>query len=139
MRTSIEALAAVFGGTQSLHTNSFDEAIALPTDFSARIARNTQIIIQEENPSRQRSRPMGGLVSYGKTDHRTGRRGLGADSRKSKRLGGMAKAIEDGLPKLRIEEVRRPQSRRASIRGEDNIVGVNKYRLTDKVPFATRE
>ena len=85
VRTTIEAMAAVFGGTQSLHTNAFDEAIALPTEFSARIARNTQLIIQEETHICNVDRSLGRLLHDGEADPGHGRQGLGASSRKSRR------------------------------------------------------
>lgn len=129
VRTTIEAMAAVFGGTQSLHTNSFDEAIALPTEFSARIARNTQLILQEETGIRQVVDPWGGsYMMESLTDELTNRaRELIAEVEAE---GGMAKAIEAGLPKLRIEESATNKQARID-RGEDVIVGVNKYRLAE--------
>ncbi|WP_161883282.1 methylmalonyl-CoA mutase [Deinococcus alpinitundrae] len=125
VRTAVEALAAVFGGTQSLHTNSFDEAIGLPTDFSARIARNTQLIIQEESGIPKVVDPWGGsyLMERLTAD-------LAAEVRKLiaevEELGGMTKAVASGLPKLRIEESAARKQGRID-RGEDVIVGVNKY------------
>lgn len=129
VRTTIEAMAAVFGGTQSLHTNSFDEAIALPTEFSARIARNTQLILQEETGIRQVVDPWGGsYMMETLTDELASRaRELIAEVEAE---GGMAKAIEAGLPKLRIEESATNKQARID-RGEDVIVGVNKYRLAE--------
>ena len=129
VRTTIEAMAAVFGGTQSLHTNSFDEAIALPTEFSARIARNTQLILQEETGIRQVVDPWGGsYMMESLTNELAARaRELIAEVEKE---GGMAKAIEAGLPKLRIEESATNKQARID-RGEDIIVGVNKYILPD--------
>jgi len=129
VRTTIEAMAAVFGGTQSLHTNSFDEAIALPTEFSARIARNTQLILQEETGIRQVVDPWGGsYMMESLTDELATRaRELIAEVEAE---GGMAKAIEAGLPKLRIEESATNKQARID-RGEDVIVGVNKYRLAE--------
>ena len=129
VRTTIEAMAAVFGGTQSLHTNSFDEAIALPTEFSARIARNTQLILQEETGIRQVVDPWGGsYMMESLTDELANRaRELIAEVEAE---GGMAKAIEAGLPKLRIEESATNKQARID-RGEDVIVGVNKYRLAE--------
>ncbi len=132
-RTCIEAAAAAFGGTQSLHTNALDEAIALPTDFSARIARNTQIYLQEETKICKTVDPWAG--SY-YVEHLTA-----AIAEKAwnlilevEELGGMTKAIEAGIPKLRIEEAAaRKQARIDS--GQDIIVGVNKYRLEKEDPL----
>ena len=130
IRTTIEALAAALGGTQSLHTNSFDEAVGLPTDFSARIARNTQIVIQEESQICHVADPLGG--SY-YVEALTGR--IIRDAQKIidevEALGGMAKALESGMPKLRIEEA--AARRQAKIdRGEEVIVGINKFQLADE-------
>jgi methylmalonyl-CoA mutase len=127
IRTTIEALAAVFGGTQSLHTNSFDEAVGLPTDFSARIARNTQIIIQEESQLCHVVDPLGGSYYLeALTD------GIITKAREIisevEELGGMAKAIETGMPKLRIEESAARKQARID-QGLDVIVGVNKYQI----------
>ncbi len=130
IRTTLEALAAVLGGTQSLHTNSFDEAVSLPTDFSARIARNTQLVIQEESHICHVVDPLGG--SY-YVEALTG--DVIREARKVieevEALGGMAKAIETGMPKLRIEEVAARRQARID-QGKDAIVGVNKYRIEDK-------
>jgi len=130
IRTTLEALAAVLGGTQSLHTNSFDEAVSLPTDFSARIARNTQLVIQEESRICHVVDPLGG--SY-YVEALTG--DVIREARKVieevEALGGMAKAIETGMPKLRIEEVAARRQARID-QGKDAIVGVNKYRIEDK-------
>ena len=125
--TPIEAMAAVFGGTQSLHTNSFDEAIALPTEFSARIARNTQLILQEETGIRQVVDPFGGSYLMERLTHDLAERARALIAEVELK-GGMAKAIEAGLPKLRIEESATNKQARID-RGEDVIVGVNKYRL----------
>lgn len=132
-RTCIEAMAAAFGGTQSLHTNALDEAIALPSDFSARIARNTQIFIQKETGITRSVDPWGG--SY-YVEHLT--QDLMGKARKLMKeveeLGGMAKAIEKGLPKLRIEEAAtRKQARIDS--GKDVIVGVNRYQVEEEQDF----
>jgi methylmalonyl-CoA mutase len=126
VRTTIEAMAAVFGGTQSLHTNALDEAIALPSDFAARIARNTQLILQEETGIGQVIDPWGGsyMMESLTTDIANKARELIAEI---DGLGGMAKAIESGIPKLRIEEAAAKKQARID-RGEDVIVGVNKYR-----------
>ncbi|MEE4202447.1 MAG: methylmalonyl-CoA mutase [Halieaceae bacterium] len=125
VRTTIEAMAAVFGGTQSLHTNALDEAIALPSDFAARIARNTQLILQEETGIGQVIDPWGGSYMMEKltSDIADRARELMAEI---DGLGGMAKAIESGVPKLRIEEAAASKQARID-RGEDVIVGVNKY------------
>lgn len=126
-RTTIEAMAAAFGGTQSLHTNALDEAIALPTDFSARIARNTQIYIQEETKITKTVDPWGG--SY-YVEHLTNELVTKAWKliQEVEDLGGMTKAIETGIPKLRIEEAAaRKQAKIDS--NQDIIVGVNKYQL----------
>jgi methylmalonyl-CoA mutase len=125
VRTTIEAMAAVFGGTQSLHTNALDEAIALPTEFSARIARNTQLIIQEETGITQVVDPWGGSYMM---EHLTQDIADKAWEliQEVEDAGGMAKAIETGMPKLRIEEAAAKKQARID-RGEDVIVGVNKY------------
>ena len=136
-RTCIEAMAAVLGGTQSLHTNSFDEAIALPTDFSAKIARDTQIFIQKETDVTRAVDPWAGSFFV---EQRTLELVEKAWSliREVEGLGGMAKAIEEGLPKLRIEEAAaRKQARIDS--GEEKIVGVNIFRVSDNVPFEILE
>lgn len=136
-RTCIEAMAAAFGGTQSLHTNALDEAIALPTDFSARIARNTQILIQEETGITSVVDPWGGsyYVEY-LTDQLVQK--AWALIQEVEELGGMAKAIETGLPKMRIEEAAaRKQARIDS--GKDVIVGVNKYKAEDEQPLEILE
>lgn len=126
-RTCIEALAAVLGGTQSLHTNALDEAIALPTDFSARIARNTQIYLQEEIGITRHIDPLGGSYYVEKLTERLIEEAWNL-MEEVEELGGMAKAIETGLPKMRIEEAAaRKQARIDS--GKDIIVGVNRYRF----------
>ena len=132
VRTAVEAMAAVFGGTQSLHTNSFDEAIGLPTDFSARIARNTQLIIQEETGIPQVVDPWGGSYLMERLTHDLAEKAREL-MREVEGLGGMAKAIESGVPKLRIEESAARKQARID-RGEDVIVGVNKYRPTHETP-----
>jgi methylmalonyl-CoA mutase len=125
VRTTIEALAAVLGGTQSLHTNALDEAIALPTPFSASIARNTQLIIQEESGVPHVIDPLGGSYYVESLTN-----SLVAEAEKLiaevETLGGMTKAVESGMPKLRIEEAAARRQARID-RGEDVIVGVNKY------------
>jgi len=125
VRTAIEAMAAVFGGTQSLHTNSFDEAIALPTEFSARIARNTQLIIQEETGITRVIDPWGGSYFMESLTQDLADRAWELIE-EIEEQGGMAKAIETGMPKLRIEESAARKQARID-RGEDVIVGVNKY------------
>ncbi|NNK11381.1 MAG: methylmalonyl-CoA mutase [Flavobacteriaceae bacterium] len=129
-RTTIEAAAAAFGGTQSLHTNALDEAIALPTDFSARIARNTQIFLQEETEITKTVDPWAGsyYVEY-LTDALAKKAWQLIEEVES--LGGMTKAIEEGIPKLRIEEAAAKKQARIDS-GKDVIVGVNKYRLEEE-------
>jgi len=127
VRTTIEAMAAVFGGTQSLHTNALDEAVALPTEFSARIARNTQIIIQEETGITQVADPWGGSYMMESLTQQLADKAWELIE-EIETEGGMAKAIEAGLPKLRIEESAARKQARID-RGEDVIVGVNKYQL----------
>jgi len=133
VRTTIEAMAAVFGGTQSLHTNSYDEAVSLPTDTAARIARNTQIIIQEETDICNTADPMGGSYALeGLTNS------MVDEARKIidevLELGGMAKAIEKGMPQRRIEEA--SARKQAGIdKGDITIVGVNKYILSEEAPI----
>ena len=130
IRTSIEALAAAFGQTQSLHTNSLDEALALPTDFSARIARNTQIHLQEETGICRTADPWGGSYFVERLTHDIAHRAWD-HIREIERLGGMAKAIADGLPKRRIEEAAaRTQARIDS--GRQTIVGLNRFRSGSK-------
>lgn len=134
-RTHIEAMAAVDGHTQSLHTNSLDEALALPTDFSARIARNTQIFLQTEGGHTQTIDPWGGSYYVESLTHQLAAKAL-AHIREVEALGGMAKAIEAGIPKLRIEEsAARTQARIDS--GAQTVVGVNKYLSdqTDDIPI----
>jgi methylmalonyl-CoA mutase len=137
VRTTIEAMAAVLGGTQSLHTNSFDEALALPTPFSARIARNTQLIIAEETGIPRVVDPLGG--SY-YVEHLTA--SLAAEAMKLidevEAMGGMTRAVETGMPKLRIEEAAARRQARVD-RGEDTIVGVNKYRPEQPTPVEIRD
>ncbi len=132
-RTTIEALAAVFGGTQSLHTNSFDEAIALPTDFSAKIARNTQKIIQTETNITAVIDPWGGSKIIEKYTDDLAKKAWEYII-EIEELGGMAKAIESGIPKMRIEQCAAQKQARIDA-GEEIIVGVNKYRTTDKANF----
>ncbi len=132
-RTCIEAMAAVLGHTQSLHTNALDEAIALPTDFSARIARNTQLYIQEETQVCKAIDPWAGSYYVESLTHGLVQRAW-AHIQEIEGLGGMAKAIETGIPKMRIEEAAaRKQARIDS--GKDIIVGVNSYRLAKEDPI----
>ena len=132
-RTAIEAAAAVFGGTQSLHTNALDEAIALPTDFSARIARNTQIFLQTETQITKTVDPWAGSYYVESLTNEIANKAWELIE-EVKELGGMTKAIEAGIPKLRIEEAAaRKQARIDS--GQDIIVGVNKYRLEKEDPL----
>ncbi|MFT3795575.1 methylmalonyl-CoA mutase [Flavobacterium sp.] len=132
-RTCIEAAAAAFGGTQSLHTNALDEAIALPTDFSARIARNTQIFLQEETKITKTVDPWAGSYYVESLTHEIAQSAWKLIE-EVEELGGMTKAIEAGIPKLRIEEAAaRKQARIDS--GQDIIVGVNKYRLEKEDPL----
>ena len=126
VRTTIEAMAAVFGGTQSLHTNALDEAIALPTEFSARIARNTQLVIQEETGITKVVDPWGGSYMMESLTQDIADKAWELIE-EVELAGGMAKAIETGMPKLRIEEAAARKQARID-RGEDVIVGVNKYR-----------
>jgi methylmalonyl-CoA mutase len=132
-RTCIEAAAAAFGGTQSLHTNALDEAIALPTDFSARIARNTQIYLQEETKICKTVDPWAGSIYVEKLTAEIAEKAWNLIE-EVESLGGMTKAIESGIPKLRIEEAAaRKQARIDS--NQDIIVGVNQYRLDKEDPL----
>lgn len=136
-RTCIEAMAAALGHTQSLHTNSLDEAIALPTDFSARIARNTQLFLQEESGICKIVDPWGGAYYVEYLTDALARRAW-AHIQEVEELGGMAKAIEAGVPKLRIEEA--SARRQAHIdSGKETIVGVNTYRLEHEAPIEILE
>ena len=136
-RTCIEAMGAALGHTQSLHTNALDEAIALPTDFSARIARNTQLYIQEETNVCRTVDPWAGSYYVESLTHAIAHRAWKL-IQEVESLGGMAKAIETGVPKMRIEEAAaRHQAKIDS--GEDTIVGINKYRLAHEAPLDTLE
>ncbi len=129
-RTCIEATAAIFGGTQSLHTNALDEAIALPTDFSARIARNTQLYLQKETNITKTVDPWAGSYYVEKLTHEIAEKAW-SHIEEVEALGGMTKAIKSGVPKLRIEEAAaRKQARIDS--GQDTIVGVNKFKLENE-------
>jgi methylmalonyl-CoA mutase len=137
MRVTTQAMAAALGGTQSLHTNSFDEALALPTDFSAGIARNTQLVLQEESGITDVVDPLAGSYYLEKLTA-----DLAAEARKLidevEDLGGMTKAVESGMPKLRIEEAAAIKQARID-RGEEVIVGVNKYRAAEETPVEIRD
>jgi len=137
VRTTLECLSAVLGGTQSLHTNSFDEAVGLPTELSARISRNTQIIVQEESHICDVVDPLGGSYYV-----ETLTQNIIDEVRKIldeiENLGGMARAIESGMPKMRIEEVSARKQARID-QGTDVIVGVNKYLIEDEIPISVRE
>jgi len=136
-RTLIEAAAAAFGGTQSLHTNALDEAIALPTDFSARIARNTQLFLQEETFITKTVDPWGGSQYVESLTDKIAQKAWKL-IQEVEELGGMTKAIEKGIPKLRIEEAAaRKQAKIDS--GKEIIVGVNKYRLQKEAPISILE
>lgn len=126
-RTTIEAMAAVFGGTQSLHTNALDEAIALPTDFSARIARETQLFLQEETKITKTVDPWAGSYYVERLTHELVQKAWTL-MEEVEDLGGMTKAIEAGIPKMRIEEAAAKKQARIDS-GKDVLVGVNKYRL----------
>ena len=137
VRTCVEAMAGVMGHTQSLHTNSLDEAIALPTDFSARIARNTQLVLQKETGLCRVVDPWGGSYFIERLTHELCERTRGR-IREVEALGGMARAIEAGLPKMRIEEAAaRRQARIDS--GEEIVVGVNRFRPTHDMPLTILE
>ena len=132
-RTCIEAMAAAQGHTQSLHTNALDEAIALPTDFSARIARNTQIYIQQETMITKAIDPWAGSYYVERLTHELVHKAWD-HIQEIEKLGGMAKAIETGVPKMRIEEAAaRTQARIDS--GTQTIVGINKYALEKEAPI----
>ncbi|MCH8535607.1 MAG: methylmalonyl-CoA mutase family protein, partial [Flavobacteriaceae bacterium] len=136
-RTCIEASAAAFGGTQSLHTNALDEAIALPTDFSARIARNTQLYLQDETGITKTVDPWAGSYYVEKLTHEIAHKAWGL-IQEVEELGGMTKAIEEGIPKLRIEQAAAIKQARIDS-GVETIVGVNKYRLPKEDPIVTLE
>ena len=132
-RTCIEAMAATQGHTQSLHTNALDEAIALPSDFSARIARNTQLLLQQESGTTWTIDPWAGSYYVERLTHDLAERAW-AHIQEVESAGGMAKAIEQGIPKLRIEEAAaRTQARIDS--GAQAVIGVNTFRLDDEDPL----
>jgi len=137
IRTTLECMSAVLGGTQSLHTNSFDEAVGLPTDFSARIARNTQIIVQEESQICHVADPLGGSYYVEALTNGIIREAMKIIE-EVEELGGMAKAIETGMPKMRIEESAARKQARID-QGLDVIVGVNKYRIEEDKSMDVRE
>src|SRR5881628_167952 len=132
-RTCIEAMAATQGHTQSLHTNALDEALALPTDFSARIARNTQIVLQQESGTTRMIDPWGGSFYVERLTYELARAAWG-HIQEIEAMGGMAEAIEAGLPKLRIEEAAAKTQARIDA-GEQAVIGVNKYKPTDEAPI----
>ena len=132
-RTMIEAMAATQGQTQSLHTNALDEALALPTDFSARIARNTQIVLQQEAGATRIVDPWGGSYYVEKLTYELARKAWG-HIEEIEALGGMTKAIEAGIPKLRIEEASAKTQARIDA-GVQSVIGVNKYQPTDEAPI----
>jgi methylmalonyl-CoA mutase len=137
IRTTIEAMAAVFGGTQSLHTNSYDEAVSLPTDAAARVARNTQLILQEETGIADVIDPWGGsyfMESLTESVYRAANELID----EVEGLGGMTRAIVAGMPKLRIEEAATRRQARVDS-GEDTIVGVNKYKPSQDTPIDVRD
>lgn len=129
IRTTIEAMAAVLGGTQSLHTNSFDEAVSLPTEFSAHIARNTQLILQKESMIGKVVDPFGGsylMEALTEEVYQKARKLI----EEIEEMGGMAAAVASGMPKLRIEESAIKRQARIDS-GEETIVGVNKYQVEE--------
>ncbi|HEY2835541.1 MAG TPA: methylmalonyl-CoA mutase [Rhizomicrobium sp.] len=136
VRTTLEALAAVLGGTQSLHTNAFDEAIALPTDASARVARNTQLILQNESQITRVTDPLGGSYYVEALTHSLAQAARTLLARVEE-AGGMTAAVEAGWPKLEIEASAARRQARVD-RGEDVIVGVNKFRLENEPPIDVR-
>jgi methylmalonyl-CoA mutase len=133
IRTAVEAMAATQGHTQSLHTNALDEALALPTDFSARIARNTQLFLQQESGTTRMIDPWGGSFYVERLTAELARTAF-RHIREVEELGGMAKAIEAGIPKLRIEEAAAKTQARIDS-GAQAVIGVNKYRPTDEAPI----
>jgi len=136
-RTTIEAAAAVFGGTQSLHTNALDEAIALPTDFSARIARNTQLYLQEETQITKTVDPWAGSYYVESLTDALCKKAWSLIE-EVEELGGMTKAIEAGIPKMRIEQAAAKKQARIDS-GQNSIIGVNKYLIEDEDPLQILE
>src|SRR5207342_1702113 len=132
-RTCIEAMAATQGHTQSLHTNALDEALALPTDFSARIARNTQLVLQQESGTTRVVDPWGGSFYVERLTHDLARKAWGHIA-EVEEMGGMAKAIEAGIPKLRIEEAAAKTQARIDA-GAQSVIGVNKYPPSGETPI----
>ncbi len=137
IRTAIEAMAATQGHTQSLHTNALDEALALPTDFSARIARNTQLFLQQESGTTRIADPWGGSFYVERLTYELAKKAWG-HIREVEELGGMAKAIEAGIPKLRIEEAAAKTQARIDS-GSQSVIGVNKYKPEDERPIEVRK
>src|ERR671930_655290 len=133
VRTAIEAMAATQGHTQSLHTNALDEALALPTDFSARIARNTQLFLQQESGTTRMIDPWGGSFYVKRLTYELAKKAWG-HIREVEDIGGMARAIEAGLPKLHIEEAAAKTQARIDA-GKQAVIGVNKYKPTDESPI----
>jgi methylmalonyl-CoA mutase len=136
-RTTVEALAAVLGGTQSLHTNSLDEAIALPTDFSAKIARDTQLYLQKNSGITKWIDPLGGSYYVESLTHELVHKAW-ARIKEVEELGGMSKAIETGLPKMRIEEAAAKRQARIDT-GKDKIIGVNAFVTEDETKMELLE
>ncbi|MFP4158817.1 MAG: methylmalonyl-CoA mutase [Desulfobacterales bacterium] len=137
IRTTLEALAAVLGGTQSLHTNAFDEAVSLPTDISARVARNTQLIIQQESQVTNTVDPLGGSYYVEWLTNQIVEQAR-AIIEEVEEMGGMAKAIVEGMPKMRIEEAAARRQARID-QGKDVIIGVNKYQVEEETEVDVRE
>ncbi len=137
IRTAIEAMAATQGHTQSLHTNALDEALALPTDFSARIARNTQLFLQQESGTTRIADPWGGSFYVERLTYELAKKAWG-HIQEVEELGGMAKAIEAGIPKLRIEEAAAKTQARIDS-GTQSVIGVNKYRPEDERAIEVRK
>src|SRR5204862_4566486 len=135
IRTAIEAMAATAGGTQSLHTNALDEALALPTDFSARIARNTQLVLQQESGTTRIIDPWGGSYYVERLTYELAKKAW-EHIQEVEELGGMAKAIEASIPKLRIEEAAAKTQARIDA-GTQAVIGVNKYRAADEAKVDT--
>jgi methylmalonyl-CoA mutase len=136
VRTTVEAMAAALGGTQSLHTNAFDEALALPSDFAARIARNTQLVLQHETGMTRVVDPFGGSYFMESLTHALAQKAL-ATIEEVETLGGMTRAVESGMPKLRIEEAAARRQARID-RGLETIVGVNAYQVAGEEPIDVR-